>query len=140
MWGFFTRTAWFFFLPTTEQQANTQKTAMATTWSTKDQSDAAAVARKYAASNRMVIIIHTDKGMALLRKKKYITPSEITGAQLMAVVRRHCTLGPSSAIFLMCKDTATMIKMQETVGACCHEHADRDGILHLVCVEESVFG
>lgn len=108
-------------------------------WTDSDQVSAAAVAQKYKASRRIVVVVHTEDNQVVLKKRKFVTPEDITGVQFVAILRRHLDVGPTHAIFLFFRDSRGVADLQKCMVDYRH-HFDNDSVLHLVCAKENAFG
>ena len=103
------------------------------------QVESAKIRAKFA--DRVPVIVErtsTCQSIALIDKRKFIVPIDLTIAQFTHVIRKRLHMLSSTAIFIMCVDT--LPPASSTIGELFASHSDADGFLYVTYSGENAFG
>ncbi|KAI5450316.1 ubiquitin-like protein atg8 [Naganishia albida] len=104
----------------------------------KRKAEAERIKQKY--SDRIPVICEKvkDSDIAVLDKKKYLVPKDLTVGQFVYVIRKRIKLAPEKAIFIFVDDV--LPPTAALMSAIYEEHHDEDGFLYLAYSGENTFG
>ena len=81
----------------------------------------------------------TDTALDRLEREKFMLPRDLTGAQLLYIMRRRLTMKSSQALFLVCR--RRMVCATDRVGDLYIRYKDpEDGFLYVTFTLEHAFG
>lgn len=86
------------------------------------------------------IVERGNKEAPPIDREKYMVPFDITGAQMIYIIRRRMQLGSSQTLFLLC-DKRRMITATDSMGQLYDKFRDpQDGFLYVTYSLENAFG
>jgi len=90
---------------------------------------------------RICIFLERANGSKLpnIDKNKFLVPNDLSVGQMMHVIRKRLTIGPSEAIFLFTEKN-TMPTTSQSIASLYNECANADGFLYLTYNTEDTFG
>ena len=107
-------------------------------WAADERTRALKVLQKYP-GRAMVVMYHDGRAETpLLKRTKFVCPSELSVAQLMVILRKNVHLDSSQALFVFYQNL--LLPGNTTLAQARASHGDLDGILHLTYSCESSFG
>ena len=86
-----------------------------------------------------IILERRNESAPELDKRKFMTPCDLTCAQLMFVVRKRMLVKSSQALFFFV-GSGTLVPGTDTVERIAQRYVDDDGFLYIVYDTENTFG
>ena len=106
----------------------------------KRQEEAQRILTKY--PDRIPVICERDprsRDIPDIDRKKYLTPSDLSVANFMYVIRKRINISPEKSIYLFVNNTV-MPATAQLISALYEEHKDKDGFLYIMYAGETTFG
>ena len=104
----------------------------------KRKAESERIRKKY--QDRIPLIVekaeHSD--IAIIDKKKYLVPQDLTIGQFIFVIRKRLKLEPEKSIFLFIGNTIP--PMSALISEIYNQHKNLDGFLYVTYSSESAFG
>jgi GABA(A) receptor-associated protein len=91
--------------------------------------------------DRVPLIIkpsENDRDSFPIDKTKYITPRDLTLAQLQQIIRKRIRFPPEKAMFMFIHNK--IFPITSMIGTIYDTHKDSDGFLYITYCQESTFG
>ena len=101
-----------------------------------DESDR--IRKKYPDRIPVILEKSASSDIAVIDKKKYLVPHDLTVGQFIYVIRKRISLQPEQAIFLFINNTIPPIS--SLMSRLYKDHHDNDGFLYITYAGESTFG
>lgn len=103
------------------------------------QKQAADIRQKY--PNRIPVICEKSEksNIAVMDKKKFLVPKDITTGQFLYVIRKTMNMAPSEALFLL-TEKGSLPPTSSTLNDICTKNISDDGFLYLIYTSENTFG
>ncbi|XP_068156246.1 gamma-aminobutyric acid receptor-associated protein [Drosophila tropicalis] len=96
------------------------------------------IRRKY--PDRVPVIVEKSPKTrhAVLDKKKYLVPTDLTVGQFYFLIRKRINLRPDDALFFFVN--SIIPATSATMGSLYQEHQDKDYFLYIAYSDENVYG